>query len=262
VVVGETVWVATDSGAVRVDPAAGTVSEVIAGVTNLAFDGKRLWAGGDKLLMELDPKTGRELRRFTPDWNAHYIAATPDAVWATDWGASMVRRIDPSDGHVVATIDVPSQPKGTTLGEGSVWIACDYADAVARIDTTTNKIVAKIAVGSGPHTIAVGGGSVWVTSRHSSTLSKIDPATNQVVATVSDVATSPSVGVAVGPRSVYVAYPGGVAFVDPSRAEITSRIVIEGADFYDLKLLGNELWASNTSGPMLYGFDLDILQGG
>jgi hypothetical protein len=63
----------------------------------------------------------------------------------------------------------------------------------------------------------------------------------------------------VGPGSVYVAFSGGVALVDPDLAEITRRIVIDGADFYDLKLLGNELWASNASGPTLYGFDLDVL---
>jgi YVTN family beta-propeller protein len=259
VVVGETVWVATDSGAVRVDPAAGTVSEVIAGVTNLAFDGERLWAGGQKLLMELDPRTGRVLRRFTPDYNAFYLAATPEAIWATDTYGSAVRRIDPSDGHVVATIEVPSTPKGTTLGEGSLWIACDGAATVVRIDTTTNQIAAKIKVDFGPHNIAVGDGSVWVTNRNSSTLSKVDASTNQVTATVTDVATSPAVGVVVGPRSVFVAYPGGVAAVDPDRAAITSRIVIEDAQFYDLKLLGDALWASDGSSPTLYGFDLDLL---
>ena len=98
-----------------------------------------------------------------------------------------------------------------------------------------------------------------VTNWHSSTLSKIDPATNLVVATVKRVATSPAVGVEVGPESVYVAFHEGVALVDPDLAEITSRIMIRGADFYDLKLLGNELWASDASSPTLYGFDLDAL---
>jgi YVTN family beta-propeller protein len=172
---------------------------------------------------------------------------------------SEVRRIDPSDGHVVATVDVLSGPKGTTLGDGSVWIACDGAATVVRIDTTANKITAEIKVDSGPHSIAVDGASVWVTSRHSSTLSKIDPATNSVVATVNRVATSPAVGVEVGPRSVYVAFHGGVALVDHDLAEIASRIVIDGADFYDLKLLGNELWASDAASPTLYGFDLETL---
>ncbi len=45
----------------------------------------------------------------------------------------------------------------------------------------------------------------------------------------------------------------------PDLAEITSRIVIDGADFYDLRLLGNELWASDASSPTLFAFDLDAL---
>ncbi len=109
-------WDATDSGAVRVDPAVGTVSDLIPGVTNLAFDGKRLWAGGEKLLLELDPRTGEVLQRFALDYNAAYLAASPDAIWATDTFTGMVRRLDPDDGHVVATIKVPKQAEGHPAG--------------------------------------------------------------------------------------------------------------------------------------------------
>lgn len=261
VVAGNTLWDATDSGAVRVDTTNETVSEPIQGVTNLAFDGERLWAGGEKLLLELDPDTGAELQRMLLDFNAFYLAATPDAVWATDtltepW---KVRRIDPRDGQVVATIEVPSTPKGTWLGEGALWVACDGAGTVVRINTSTNEIEARITVGAGPHTIAAGGGAIWVTSRHSSTLSKIDPATNQVIATVEGVATSPAVGVDVGSRFVYVAYAGGVAVVDPDTAEIAYRIDVEGASFYDLRVMGDVLWASNASDAELYGFDIQAL---
>jgi YVTN family beta-propeller protein len=259
VVAGGALWDATDSGAVRVDTAAGTVSELIPGVTNLAFDGERLWAGGEKLLLELDPRSGEVLQRFAPDYSAFYLAASPDAIWATDTSRGLVRRIDPSDGHVVATIKVPLVPKGTRLGEGALWIACDAAATVVRINTSTNEIEAEIAVGKGPHTIATGGGAVWVTNRHSSTLSKIDPTTNQVVATVEDVATSPNVGVAVGPQSVYVGYAGGLALVDPDLAAITKRIDVAGIGFYDLRIMDDVLWASNFSRANLYGFDLQVL---
>jgi YVTN family beta-propeller protein len=259
VVAGGTLWDATDSGAVQIDTTSGTVSEAIRGVTNLAFDGERLWAGGEKLLLELDPRSGEVLQRFAPDYNALYLAASPDAVWATDTFTGMVRRIDPSDGRVVATIEVPLVPKGTRLGEGALWIACDAAATVVRINTSTNEIEAQIAVGQGPHTIATGGGAVWVTNRHSSTLSKIDPTTNQVVATVKDVATSPNVGVDVGPKSVYVGYAGGLAMVDPDLAEITKRIDVGGISFYDLRVMDDVLWASNGSRPDVNGFYLQVL---
>jgi YVTN family beta-propeller protein len=259
VVAGDTLWDATDSGAVSVDIAAETVSEVIPGVTNLAFDGERLWAGGEQLLLELDPETGDVLQRFALDYNAFYLAASPDAIWATDTFTGMVRRIDPTDGHVVATIEVPSTPKGTRLGERALWIACDGAATVVRINTSTNEIEARIAVGQGPHTIATGDGAIWVTNRHSSTLSKIDPTTNQVIATVEDVASSPAVGVDVGPRFVYVAYDGGLAVVDPDLAEITNRIDVRGTSFYDLRVMDDVLWASNGARADLYGFDLQSL---
>ena len=256
VVAGDTLWDATDSGAVRVDPATGAVSEPIPSVTNLAFDGERLWAGGGALLVELDPHDGRILRDVSPDYSPIYIAASPDAIWATNPGQSLVLRIDPSDGRVVATIELPATPKGTTLGEGALWIACDGAATVVRINTSTNAIDARIAVGQGPHTIAAADGFVWVTNRRSSTLSKIDPVTNQVVATVAKVATSPAVGVVTGPASVFVAYRGGIAVVDADSAAITNRVSVPGTNFYDLKLVGDTLWASDASHRELYAFDL------
>ena len=116
VVAGGALWDATDAGAVRVDTAAGTVSELVPGVTNLAFDGERLWAGGEKLLLELDPRSGEVLQRFVLDYNAFYLAASPDAIWATDTSRGMVRRLDPSDFRVVATIEVPLTPKRHPAG--------------------------------------------------------------------------------------------------------------------------------------------------
>ena len=74
-----------------------------------------------------------------------------------------------------------------------------------------------------------------------------------------DVATSPNVGVDVGPQSVYVGYAGGLAVVDPDLAEITKRIDVEGISFYDLRVMGDMLWASNGSRPDMYGFDLQEL---
>jgi streptogramin lyase len=257
VVVGDILWVATDVGAVRVDPATGEVTEPIAGVTNLAFDGTRLWAGGEGTLMELEPLTGEVLQQFDLDYAASYLAATPTAVWASDTAASTVHRIDPADGRTVAAIDVPTTPKGTEVGHGSIWIACDAASKVVRIDPTTNEIAAEIEVGDGPHTIAIGREWVWVTIRGSSTLSKIDPLTNEVLATVADVARSPAVGVAVSEDAVYVAYYLGIARVDPEDAVVTDRIVVSEAQlFYDLKVVGETLWGTDVYGRMLYGFDI------
>jgi len=256
-VVGDILWVATDGGAVRVDPASGKVSDLIAGVFNLAYDGDHLWAGGEKQLIELDPGTGAGLRLFALEYDAVYVAADSTAIWASDTGASVVHRIDPADGHTVASIPVPSTPKGTTIGEGSVWVACDGAATVVRIDPATNTIAAEITVGSGPHSIAVGEGFVWVTNRHSQTLSKIDPATNRVIATVPHVAPNVAVGVTVGDGVVYVAYERGVALVDPVAAVVTGYLDVPDAQlFYDLKVVGDTLWATEGFGTAMYGLDL------
>jgi streptogramin lyase len=255
-VVDEVLWVATDAGSVRVDPASGDISSIVPDVFNLAFDGKRLWGGGEAGIVELDPSSADVLQRYPLEESAYYVAATPDAVWASDTLSSIVQRVDPSDGSTVASFAVPSMPKGTAIGEGALWVACDGAGSVLRIDLNTNEIVSKIAVGTGPHTFAIGDGYVWVTSRQAQTLSKIDAATDTVVAVVEGVAPSPAVGVAIGDGSIFVAYRGGIARVDPDRAVITDRIQFPGAEFYDMKVMDRTLWA--TSGATLFGFDLDV----
>ena len=255
--VGDILFVAVDGGMVRVDPGSGDVSEIFPGIFNLAFDGENLWAGGEGQLQHLDSLTGSVVQGWPLEYDAVYVAADATAVWASDTGRSVVHRIDPGDGHTVASIEVPSTPKGTVLGEGSVWVACDGAATVVRIDPATNTIVAEIEVGAGPHTIATGEGFVWVTNRHSQTLSKIDAATNEVVATVPHVAPNVAVGVAVGDGVVYVAYDHGVALVDPASAVVIGYFEVPDAElFYDLKVVGDTLWATETFGNTMYGFDL------
>ena len=70
---------------------------------------------------------------------------------------------------------------------------------------------------------------------------------------------SPAVGVVATDEVVWVAYPGGVAEVDPEAAVITRRFRVggkNGSAIYDLKILGSQLWASDTVWPTLYGFEL------
>jgi YVTN family beta-propeller protein len=257
-VVEGALWESSDSGAVRVEPATGSVSEPISGITNTAFADGHLWAGGQFFLKDLDPTTGEVLREFELENSAYYLAVTANAIWATDTLMNLVQRIDPATGDVIATIEAPSTPKGTTYGEGSVWVACDGAAKVIRIDPETNEFV-EIDVGNGPHNIAVGGGWVWVTNRHDYTLSKIDPATNTVVATIEGVAQSPAVGVVAGDDSVWVAFSGGVAEIDPESALVTRRYMVPATNetaFYDLEILGGQLWASDAASPTLFSFDL------
>lgn len=78
-----------------------------------------------------------------------------------------------------------------------------------------------------------------------------------MVATVPHVAPNVAVGVAVGDDVVYVAYDRGVALVDPQSAAVTGYFeVLDAQLFYDLKVVGDTLWAAEGFGTTLYGFDL------
>jgi hypothetical protein len=78
-----------------------------------------------------------------------------------------------------------------------------------------------------------------------------------VIATVPHVAPNVAVGVTVGDGVVYVAYARGVALVDPVAAVVTGYFDVPDAQlFYDLKVVGDTLWATEGFGTNLYGIDL------
>jgi virginiamycin B lyase len=45
------------------------------------------------------------------------------SVWATNYGADTVTRVDAATGAVVATLPTGDDPKGVATGAGAVWIA-------------------------------------------------------------------------------------------------------------------------------------------
>jgi hypothetical protein len=90
------------------------------------------------------------------------LAAGFDSLWSLTKGT--VLRLDPADGHVVASIPVPDDGLGSiAAGEGAVWVACcDSGPALLlRIDPATNEVT-RHDTGTSIASLAVGGGYVWV----------------------------------------------------------------------------------------------------
>ena len=102
----------------------------------------------------------------------------------TDQLGSAVYRIDPSSGHVTATIGLAAPPYGITTGAGSAWVTSPADNGVARIDPVAGQVIQSIAVGADPAAIAFGFGSVWVANKLESTVSRIDPGTGAVTASI------------------------------------------------------------------------------
>jgi YVTN family beta-propeller protein len=113
------------------------------------------------------------------------IAASPDAVWVSDFEDDAIVHVDPFSRSVVATLrGLAHGPTGVAIGVGGVWVANSRAASVTRIDPVSNTVTAVIPVQAWPLSIAIGFGSVWVRNDRANSVSRIDPISNTVVATI------------------------------------------------------------------------------
>ncbi|HEY2959826.1 MAG TPA: hypothetical protein VGM21_16710 [Actinomycetota bacterium] len=126
----------------------------------------------------------------------HRLAFGAGTVWvANDDGT--VNRIDPTAGHITATIQVASEHaglRGAAVGAGGVWVPVANPGGLARIDAASNRVVATIPLGRSlrdPVGLAATGDAVWVTccayevgGRPGGKLIRVDPASNKVTARV------------------------------------------------------------------------------
>ena len=150
---GSMVWVGTETGVVRVDPATDTAAQVVEG---------------------LEPPFGLNIG-FGSAWISLADEADPKG-----W----VERYDLATGELQATIDVGLMPLETLTAFESIWVPNHHSASVSRIDPLTNAVTATIEIGDGtgdPYGLAAGDRLVWVTSPNWGRASGIDPDRNHVV---------------------------------------------------------------------------------
>ena len=217
-----------------IDPSTGQPAAVVEGGSWIFLEGDELWVqkGAELVLVRVDPQTGRELERFEgiPGFT---VAKDGDTVWGFDENGNVVH-VDMATGEVLASIDVPEQPKQIVLAADSVWVACDAGSALVRIDPETAVVTDTVDVGFGPVELEFGFDSLWVRNREHE-LVRIDPETAEVIATIEGFGASPSLGLSFGGGYVWASAssPAGMAAIDPSTNAIAYEIPLPGVTFMD-----------------------------
>lgn len=197
----------------------------------LALAGSSVWVidGASRSLLRIDASSARVVARVPVGVAGWYVAAGPDAVWVSDYGADTVVRVDPRTNQVTATIGgLPHGPTGLVEAAGALWVACSRADEVARIDPATNQVTAAIPAGHEPLGIAAGFQSVWVhdeNEERAGSVTRVDTATGRVTATVPvgmEAGRDGLDGLAVTSRGIWV--PGAqVERIDPGQGRVVER---------------------------------------
>lgn len=131
-VVGDSLWLLSDSGIVRFDRRSGRVRSrlALASYANV-------------------PENGR-------------LATGAGSLWVPDIHNSVVWRVDLATEKRVASIHVRGQPAGVAFGGGAAWVADANRAEILKVDPSTNEVVARIPVDGAPNGLAFGFGRLWV----------------------------------------------------------------------------------------------------
>jgi virginiamycin B lyase len=113
-----------------------------------------------QMLWQIDTQSGVVLEQYPIGRDPLTPLVAEGAVWVPILGGNEIMRLDLVAGDQV-TIEVGDIPVWVTAGAGSIWVALERTSSVARLSPTDGRLIATIDVGSPTRGIAVCGGSAW-----------------------------------------------------------------------------------------------------
>ena len=185
----DSVWAATNTGLIRIDP------DDMSMVTVDDTPGFGMFATESSVwVSDYEPRRSHGSTRNRPR-----LASSPRSTATRTRSPSLaiasgcraprrnITRLNEPSGAVVAEVKVGntgrSGPQGVTATADAVWVGIPNTEAVVRVDPATNKVVATIPVATSPcGGIAATDDAVWVSSCFDDEkIIRIDPRTNKVV---------------------------------------------------------------------------------
>jgi YVTN family beta-propeller protein len=287
------VVVGTDTMRVRTTPFGHVLASVSAGDRpgSVATDGHTVWVAdaGSGRVIAFDLATLAV--RWTVTVGPHPVALTYGlgAVWVVDAGDRQLRKLSPSDGHLLGQANTSLDPVGVTTVD-RVWVlaagnatADGYDPQTLQQDRSAIGLPQSTAMASDPaglwivangqlhrvpaaggdgtvvdlgttvDLVAIGPGIVWATSADRELLA-VDPATGAVRTRIA--LSSRATAIAAGPAGVAVATDdGNITWVtQPNAAPVAlSRT---GAVVTALVLAGHELIGTSPDSGLLYRMEI------
>jgi YVTN family beta-propeller protein len=190
------------------------------------------------------------------------VTAGSGSIWVAQ-GFSVVSRLDPRTGRVLAQIDVAERPNDVAATDDSVWATTEGSGEVVAIDARRNAVARRVKIGGDLEYlggIAAGFGAVWVSAydnfRDVAQVWRVDPASGRATDSVRvkgrkrlDWPTAQRLGhirVAAGEGAVWVASAlrGTVSRIDPETLAVTATIALPGA--VDVAVGEGAVWVTVT----------------
>jgi outer membrane protein assembly factor BamB len=216
-----------------------------------------VWVGGTNngetiTRLALTGDTTKDIAAPSTDYVG--LAAGPTAIWVSDFGANLVRRIDPATNRVTLIHGLPG-PSGYAFEGSKVYVALHHGQAVAQLDATNGRIVRRFPVpspgggvtASGPSNLAVAYGAVWASVPNLQAVVRISPTGATKVLRLGE-GCGGSVAAAGG--GLWVACDRQLVRLNPATRRVTVRLPLTG----DLAVLNGRLWVAAAGGRLV---DLD-----
>jgi DNA-binding beta-propeller fold protein YncE len=130
------------------------------------------------VVVRLDARTGRVLRRIPLDGNPGVLALSSDALWIglthNDRVSDTLLKLDPRNGKRLASVDYQYGIGSLTVSPNAVWVVSRFRSFTFRADARTGKPVHRMQVGHAPATdSAYARGYLWLTVPGDDTIYKI-----------------------------------------------------------------------------------------
>jgi DNA-binding beta-propeller fold protein YncE len=258
------------------------------GEEGLAVGFGSVWTGsadsGDSIA-RTDIATGKSRSIHAPIDEDTELFVGNGAVWQTDFGHGIVRRIDPATSKVTSHGGFAG-PAGMVFAGHDAFVALHHGQAVAELDTTTLKVTrtyrlpaaAGGAVANGPSDVALSPGSIWVDAANLGATYRLAASSGKIEArlphcggpfvttatalwgschgrlaridlrtnAVRTTTVPAGIPVALGP-SIWVAGPSAITKVVAKTGAVELEQRFKGAYFQDLVLSGGKLWAFDAN---------------
>ena len=210
---------------------------------------------GSGVVQQLDGSTGKELKSVKVSGaTCTAMDVGQQALWVGVCSSpSILLRIDPASGEIVARIPLPglviAEEGSVASAAEAVWVVGNAPERqLVRIDPKTNRVVSRTRV---PETVVAaraGLGGLWLTDPTRGVLLRLDPRTQKTVATVNVGAGARFFAVGEGAVWVQNNLDGTVSRVDPATNAVTATIRVDNGPVEggDLAVGGGFVWARVT----------------
>ena len=187
-VVGKVMWMTdeTHGGVTAIDTTGGRTLRTFhrlpgrGGSAGIVMSHGSLWvarpeaAGGDGILVRLDPRTGHVQRLFRALPGTYDLASELDGTVWSGGTFGEVNRIDPVTNEVIRA-DTEGRNYSVAAGDGSAWTADTLKGVVYQVDANGD-VVSQVETAAGARSVAYSDGVVWIGNRETGTVTRIDAA--------------------------------------------------------------------------------------